>query len=38
MAIKQIGPDNHQLRNTGFGLGIFTGIWIVTFGVVTAIF
>ena len=35
---KQEGPDDNQLRNTGLGLGIFTGIWIITFGIITVIF
>lgn len=32
------GPDNHQLMKTGMGIGLFTGIWIVTFGIITILF
>lgn len=34
----QQGPDNNQLNKTGIGLGLFAGIWIVTFGIITVLF
>lgn len=38
MAKVQQEPDNNQLMKTGMGLGLFAGIWVVTFGIITIVF